>query len=93
MSKTAIGTAFVVDLKHHGIEPVLVFERKTNDRGSTECLVRGKWDERSRWENSLFVRETLDEAKAMLVSNLKHRIDTIERYWFDAITFRLVDPW
>lgn len=93
MSKTAIGTAFVVDLKHYGIEPVRVFEKKTSDSGVTEYLIRGKWDKKSRWEHSLFVRETLDEAKAMLVSNLKCRIDTIERYWFDEENFILVEPW
>jgi hypothetical protein len=91
MSKPSVGVAFIVDLKHFGIEPVQVLEKKTFETGQTEYLVRGKWDKRSKWVHSLFVGETLKDAKSMLLGFLKHRVDTIKRYQFDEENFVLYE--
>jgi hypothetical protein len=91
MSKPAVGVAFIVDFKHFGIEPVQVIEKKTFDTGQTEYLVRGKWDKRSKWVHSLFVGETLEDAKSMVLEILKHRIETIQRYQFDEENFFLYE--
>jgi hypothetical protein len=91
MSKPAVGVVFIVDFKHFGIEPVQVLEKKTFDNGQTKYLVRGKWDKRSKWVHSLFVGETLEDAKTMVLEFLKHRIKTIQRYQFDEENFFLYE--
>jgi hypothetical protein len=91
MSKPATGTAFVVDFKHFGIEPVRLLEKKTFETGQTEYLIRGKWDKRSKWVHSLFIGETLEDAKSMLTKHLKNRLDTIQRYQFDEENFFLYE--